>query len=75
MLAKSEAKVHASKIEKESGVGNLKEVTLGPIRKAVEESMIDNAIEQYHKAHEICYKANSINLEVKCNPVCKVKQV
>jgi organic hydroperoxide reductase OsmC/OhrA len=60
-------------IEKESGGGNFKEVTLNPIVYVAEESMIEKAIELHHKAHEICYIANSLNFEVKCNPTCKVE--
>jgi organic hydroperoxide reductase OsmC/OhrA len=60
-------------IEKESGGGNFKEVTLNPIVYVAEESMIEKAIELHHKAHEICYIANSLNFEVKCYPTCKVE--
>ena len=59
-------------IEKESGGGNFKEVSLNPIIYVAEESMIEKAIELHHKAHDICYIANSVNFEVKCNPICKV---
>lgn len=58
-------------IEKESGGGNFKEVTLNPICEVAEESMIAKAIELHHKAHELCYIANSVNFEVKCNPTIK----
>ena len=60
-------------IEKESSGGNFKEVSLNPIIYVAEESMIVKAIELHHKAHEICYIANSVNFEVKCNPTCKVE--
>lgn len=60
-------------IEKESGGGSFKEVTLNPIFSVVDESMKARAIELHHKAHEICYIANSVNFQVNCNPVCKVK--
>ena len=59
-------------IEKTSGGGNFKEVTLNPICYIVDESTIEKAIELHHKAHEICYIANSVNFEVKCNPTCKI---
>jgi organic hydroperoxide reductase OsmC/OhrA len=58
--------------EKESGGGSFKEVTLNPICEVAEESMITKAIELHHKAHEICYIANSVNFEVTYNPICKV---
>jgi organic hydroperoxide reductase OsmC/OhrA len=66
---------HATGImtEKESGGGSFKEVTLNPSFTVEDESMVERAIELHHKAHEICYIANSVNFEVKCNPICKVK--
>jgi organic hydroperoxide reductase OsmC/OhrA len=55
-------------IEKETGGGSFKEVMLHPICKVANDSMIAKAIELHHKAHELCYIANSVNFEVKCNP-------
>jgi organic hydroperoxide reductase OsmC/OhrA len=60
-------------IEKESGGGSFKEVTLNPTCQVENESMITRAIELHHKAHEICYIANSVNFDVKCNPTCKLR--
>jgi organic hydroperoxide reductase OsmC/OhrA len=60
-------------IENESGGGKFKEVTLNPIVSVTEESMLEKAIVLHHKAHEICYIANSVNFEVKCNPTCTIK--
>jgi organic hydroperoxide reductase OsmC/OhrA len=60
-------------IEQASGSGSFKEVTLNPIFYVVDESMVEKAIELHHKAHVICYIANSLNFEVKCNPTCKVE--
>lgn len=57
-------------IEQDEG-GQFKEVTLNPEVVVADVGMIDKAIELHHKAHEICYIANSVNFEVKCNPVCK----
>jgi organic hydroperoxide reductase OsmC/OhrA len=59
-------------IEKESGGGSFKEVTLNPTVYLAHENKIEKAIELHHKAHEICYIANSVNFEVKCNPICKI---
>ena len=56
-------------IENETGGGCFKEVTLNPICKVADESMIEKAIELHHKAHEVCFIANSVNFEVKCHPV------
>ncbi len=60
-------------IEKSSGGGSFKEVTLNPVFYVANESMMQRAIELHHKAHEICYIANSVNFEVKCNPTCEVE--
>ncbi len=59
-------------IEQDSGGGRFKVVTLNPVCKVAEASMVDRAIELHHQAHEICYIANSVNFEVKCNPSCSV---
>jgi organic hydroperoxide reductase OsmC/OhrA len=60
-------------IEEASGAGSFKEVTLNPIFSVTDESMVERAIELHHKAHEICYIANSVNFEVRCNPSCNVE--
>jgi organic hydroperoxide reductase OsmC/OhrA len=59
-------------IEKEEGGGQFQEATLNLVITVAEESMIEKAIELHHKAHEICYIANSVNFEVKINSVCRV---
>lgn len=59
-------------IEHASGGGNFKEVVLNPQVVVANEGMVEKAIELHHKAHDICYIANSVNFEVKCNPSCKV---
>jgi len=61
-------------VELASGGGSFKEVTLNPLFYVADESMVEKAIELHHKAHEICYIANSVNFDVKCNPICKVKE-
>jgi organic hydroperoxide reductase OsmC/OhrA len=55
-------------VEYEAGGGQFQEVTLNPVVTVAETSMIDKANELHHKAHEICYIANSVNFEVRCNP-------
>lgn len=60
-------------IEKESGGGSFSEVVLNPIFHLADDRMVERAIELHHKAHEICFIANSVNFEVKCNPTCIVK--
>ena len=59
-------------IENANGSGSFKEVTLNPVFYVADKSMVEKAIDLHHKAHEICYIANSVNFEVKCNPICKV---
>lgn len=61
-------------VELASGGGSFKEVTLNPLFYVADESIVEKAIELHHKAHEICYIANSVNFDVKCNPICKVKE-
>lgn len=58
--------------ENVTGGGSFKEVTLNPVFSVADENMVEKAIELHHKAHEICYIANSVNFEIKCNPICKV---
>lgn len=60
-------------IEHTNGGGSFKEITLNPIVKVADEQMVEKAIALHHKAHEICYIANSVNFEVKCNPTCNVQ--
>jgi organic hydroperoxide reductase OsmC/OhrA len=60
-------------IETVNGGGSFKEVTLNPIFYVADESMVEKAIALHHKAHEVCYIANSVNFEVKCNPICKLE--
>jgi organic hydroperoxide reductase OsmC/OhrA len=59
-------------IENSNGGGQFKAVTLNPNMKVKQETMIPKAIELHHKAHEICYIANSVNFEVRCNPICSL---
>ncbi len=61
---------HASgvMIEEADGSGRFKVVTLKPRVKVADASMIDRANALHHEAHEICYIANSVNFEVRCEP-------
>jgi organic hydroperoxide reductase OsmC/OhrA len=59
-------------VEKENGSGKFKEVTLNPVVFVTEEWMIAKANELHKKANEMCFIANSVNFEVKYNPVCEV---
>jgi organic hydroperoxide reductase OsmC/OhrA len=60
-------------IEKPSGGGSFKEVNLNPTFYVSDEKMVEKAIDLHHKAHEICYIANSVNFDVKCYPTCNVE--
>ncbi|MFZ4798021.1 MAG: OsmC family protein [Bacteroidia bacterium] len=60
-------------IENENGGGQFQEIVLNPEIIVAHESMMEKAIVLHHKAHEICYIANSVNFEIKCYPICKVK--
>lgn len=59
-------------IENDNGGGRFSQVVLNPVFYVADETMIEKAIELHHKAHEICYIANSVNFDVKCKPTCKV---
>jgi organic hydroperoxide reductase OsmC/OhrA len=60
-------------VEDSSGAGKFKFVTLNPEVVVAEESMLTRAEELHHKAHELCYIANSVNFPVHCNPICMTK--
>jgi organic hydroperoxide reductase OsmC/OhrA len=59
-------------VEYEEGGGQFKEITLNPVVTVAEQSMIEKSIKLHHKAHDICYIANSVNFEVRNNPVSKL---
>ncbi len=64
--------VTGTMMEKDTGGGQFEAVTLNPVVTVADAAMRQQAIELHHKAHEVCYIANSVNFEVRCNPVCKV---
>lgn len=55
--------------ESEQGGGKFREVTLNPKIRVADSSMIEKAVELHHKAHEICYIANSVNFPVITQPI------
>jgi organic hydroperoxide reductase OsmC/OhrA len=57
-------------IEKASGGGSFESVTLNPVFTVSDSSMKEKAIALHHKAHDICYIANSVNFAVLCHPTC-----
>ncbi len=58
--------------QNETGSGAFSEVTLNPIVKVKENSMIEKAIELHEKAHKCCFIANSVNFPVSNNPSCSL---
>lgn len=54
------------------GGGAFSEVVLKPLCLLEDEKMMEHAKELHHKAHEICYIANSVNFPVHCKPEFKV---
>ena len=58
--------------ESPGGGGRFVEVTLHPVVKVNDASMIGHANEWHHKAHEKCLIANSCNFPVKHEPQCTV---
>ncbi|CAM1359751.1 OsmC family protein [Tenacibaculum xiamenense] len=61
-------------IEKQNGSGCFSEVSLNPIIKVAEQSMIEKAIELHKKANELCFIANSVNFKVLHNPCCSTQE-
>ena len=59
-------------IENEKGGGQFKSVTLNPEVTVADVSMIEKANDMHHKAHEVCYIANSVNFPVEIKAVSKV---
>ena len=57
-------------IENEQGGGQFKEVILNPVVTVTDKTMIEKAMALHHKAHEICYIANSVNFPVENNATC-----
>lgn len=53
------------------GSGRFVEVTLHPLVTVKDVSMIAKANELHHKAHELCFIANSVNFPVRHEPECR----
>lgn len=67
-------KANGKMIETAGGGGHFTEVVLKPRVLITEESDIEKANELHHKAHELCFIANSVNFPVLCEAVISVKQ-
>ncbi|MCB9163803.1 MAG: OsmC family protein [Flavobacteriales bacterium] len=53
------------------GSGRFLEVVLHPDVVVASEEMIAKAVALHHKAHELCFIANSVNFPVRCLPVIR----
>lgn len=66
---------HGTMIEQDAGGGSFSEVVLMPHVLVEHESMIEMAMELHHKAHEICYIANSVNFPVRVEASCAQQNI
>ena len=55
----------------DDGSGHFTQVVLHPEVVVSDASMIDKANELHHKAHELCFIANSVNFPVRCEATCR----
>jgi organic hydroperoxide reductase OsmC/OhrA len=62
----------ATMVEDGRGGGAFREVVLRPVVTVAEASMTDAAQAAHHQAHEWCFIANSVNFEVRVEPVVRV---
>ncbi|WP_110588378.1 OsmC family protein [Microbacterium suaedae] len=56
----------------EGNAGRFERVVLHPRVTVADESMIDQAIDAHHDAHEWCFIANSVNFPVDVDPIVEV---
>jgi organic hydroperoxide reductase OsmC/OhrA len=59
-------------LENEKGGGKFEEIILRPKCTVAEPHMRERALELHHKAHDLCFIANSLNFEVKCEAVVEL---
>jgi organic hydroperoxide reductase OsmC/OhrA len=64
-----EDKAEGTMVETPAGGGRFTNVTLRPLVTISPESDPVKATELHHKAHELCFIANSVNFPVECEPV------
>lgn len=55
----------------EGGTGHFKEAILHPTITIMDPSRIEDAKKLHHKAHEICFIANSVNFPVNVDPIIR----
>jgi len=58
--------------ETSNGSGHFTEVVLHPVVTITDASRTDEANQLHHRAHELCFIANSCNFPIKHEPVCNV---
>lgn len=63
-----------SMITTSNGAGRFTEVTLNPVVTITDPSKTNEANALHKKARELCFIANSVNFEVKHNPVCNFSE-
>jgi organic hydroperoxide reductase OsmC/OhrA len=61
-------------IEKADGGGKFQSATLYPQVTVLAAEMIDKAILLHHKAHDLCFIANSVNFSVHIQPIVTTKE-
>lgn len=59
--------------ETPNGSGRFTEVTLHPLVKVKDASMVEAAGNLHHQAHTMCFIANSVNFEVACKSEIRVE--
>jgi len=59
-------------VENQDGSGQFDSICLHPVVLVTEKSMIEKAIEIHEDANKMCFIANSLNIEVKHEPVVKL---
>jgi organic hydroperoxide reductase OsmC/OhrA len=59
-------------IERPDGRAKFSEVLLNPMVRVSESSMVKKAQELHQRANEYCFIANSVNFDVKHNPICRI---
>ncbi len=57
-------------IETKDGGGRFSKVTLFPLVKVSDKSMINKAMDLHNKAHKLCFITNSCNFPILHNPKC-----
>tara|TARA_R110002049_G_scaffold125972_6_gene281628 strand:- start:4603 stop:5079 length:477 start_codon:yes stop_codon:yes gene_type:complete len=54
--------------DEKTGVGQFTKITLNPVIKVADETMVEKANKLHSKAHRMCFVANSLNFPVQLKP-------